>query len=251
MSYHLAAYTLNIANVANTDVPALVDDILTIFNGHFLLRKPYQLVQAFVCAQSLTRARFDSPTMRFYGNPYIRPHNVGVLPLSNPNVAKWISRPFQLPMGEEIAIQATDSVGTTERLNALIWLMAAMEALPPGNVYPVRFTSTGTAVVNSWTTIPYTMDTGIPTGQYAMVGSELQSSNGVAHRWIFDEQQERPGHISQGTLGGRVTDEDYLWTLGTMGRFYNTSLPRLQVLCNAGDAAHEGYMFLIPLGRAA
>lgn len=252
MSWHTAAYTTLLGTTANTDIPALSDDVLTIFNNHFLLRKSYQLMMVWAASATLSRVRFDSPTMRFFGNPYIRPINVATLPANNPNALQIYTKPIILPQAEEIAIQATSAIAMgTERFTAVLMLGANIEAPPAGNVYWVRATSTTAATVNAWTTLTYTLETGLPTGNYAMVHSEVQSTNAFAHRWIFDEQIERPGFLSTTALGNRQPDDFYQLRYGVMGRFMNTSLPRLQVLANVADAAHEIYMGLIPLGRAA
>lgn len=252
MSYHLAAYYNSaLGTVANTDTPALPDGNLTIINNHFVLRKTYGLVRAFAASPTLIRARFDSPTMRFYGNPFIRPVNVGILPVNNPNEMMLSRRPFILPPGEEVAVQMTAAPGTTEKAITLIWLMSSYTAPPPGNIYRVRFTSTTAAVANAWTIAAYTMDQGIPSGVYSMVMSELQSTNAIAHRWTFNEQVDRPGVLSITSEANRDDNEDYLLPLGEMGRFVNTSLPILEVLANAADAAHVGYMYLIPIGQGA
>lgn len=252
MSWHTAAYTLALGTVANTDVPALSDDILTIFNNHFLTRKAYNLVGAWAGSPTLTRARFDSPTLRFFGNPFIRPVNLGATPIQDPNFMHMFWKPIALPMNEEIAIQATSAVAMgTERFTALILLQPQYEPLPAGNVYWVRATSTTAAVANTWTTLAYTFDTGLPTGQYIMAHSEVFSAAAIAHRWIFDDQIERPGFTSLVAETNRQPNEFYQGRYGVMGRFFNTNVPRLQVLANGTDNAHTIYMGLIPVGRAA
>jgi hypothetical protein len=69
------------------------------------------------------------------------------------------------------------------------------------------------------------------------------------HRWIFDEQVYRPGLPSIATEANRAPY--YLQTMpwGEMGRFVNTSLPRLQVWTDTADASFVGYLYVIPLGR--
>lgn len=248
MSFHLAAYTELIDNTANTDVNALTDDVLTILNNHFILRQPMKLIAAWMAAATLSRARFDSPTIRFYGNPYVRPINVAALPANNPNMAWYDEKPIILPAGEELAVQATSGIAMgTERFTALAWLQTMRDPVPAGTPYSVRFTSTTAAVANSWTTLTITLESSLPTGAFAMVGSECQSTNQFAHRWIFDEQIERPGFLSITGLGNRQFWESYRQPFGTMGRFTNVALPRLQVLANGADATHEGYLTLVKL----
>src|SRR5271166_2818227 len=131
--YHLASYFLAIANVANTDVPAVTDGVLTISNGHFRLVDQMSLVGAATCAVTLIRSRLDSPTLRLPGNPYIEPGNLALLPVNRQQIMDLSKMPYPLPTREELAIQATDGTGTTEHLSSFIWLsLGGMGSVPPG-----------------------------------------------------------------------------------------------------------------------
>lgn len=251
--WHLADYTVALGTTANTDVPALSDDVLTILNSHFVLRREMKLLRAAAMSATLTRVRFASPTMRFYGQPFVRPVILAANPPTNPNVADYTDRPFILPAGEEIAIEATSAIAMgTERFHALVWLQSQMQPWPPGNVYVIRGTSTTAAVANTWTTLTLTMDTALPSGAFALVHSEVIGTGAIAHRWIFDEQVDRPGFLSLTTETNRQYWEDYKssqW--GIMGRFINTAMPRLQVLADAATASWVIYLDVIPMSMAA
>lgn len=245
MSWHLAVYTGPVGQTANTDIPALTDQVLTIFNNHFLLRKPMQLLAAMAMSTTIERARFDSPSLRYYGNPYIRPVLAAAIPGTDPPIDYFLDRPFMLPSGEEIAIQATSGLATgTEQATVALFLMDQLQSLPGGNFYPVRFTGSTVAVANKWTSQPIVMDTGLPSGQYALLYSELQSASGQFHRWIFDEQVYRPGLPMISAITQQSSKRLSQFPLGVMGTFRNDALPRLEVLCNGADATFEGYMYL-------
>lgn len=246
MTWHVADYTVAIGTTANTDVPALSDDVLSIQNSHFILRSPMKLLWAHALSATLARVRFDSPTMRYYGNPFIRPINVAALPGNNPNIGMYSDHAIVLPAGEEIAIQGTSAIAMgTERLHVTLGLEDHFEPPPAGNRYTVRFTGTATATANAWTTVAYSLDQALPAGKFVMVDSELVSTTIVAHRWIFDEQISRPGFLGTAALGNRMPYEFYREMFGRMGAFWNTALPRLQVLCTAADTAQEGYCTLV------
>lgn len=246
--YHLACYTEAIDNTADNDVTALADDILTIQNNHFILQQPMKLIAAYAGSATLSRAKIASPTMRQVASPFIRPISVALLPPTNANV--WIldQQPFSLVPFEEIQMQATSGVAMTERFTGLIWLQDMDVPIPSGNLIPLRFTSTTAAVANTWTTLTIAFADTVPTGQYAMVLSECQSTNALAHRWIISNQYWRPGHLGFATLGSRLPYAISKGQFGLMGYFKSNDLPRLQVLANAADAAHEGYLYAIRTG---
>lgn len=246
--YHLAAYTASIGNTADTDVTALADDILTIQNSHFVLTQPMGLIAAMAMSATLSRAKLASPTMRQVASPFIRPITVAAIPAANPNMWLVDDNPFRLVPYEEIQCQATSGVAMTERFTALIWLQDVMTPIPSGNMIPLRLTSTTAAVANTWTTVTATFADTIPTGRYAMIESECQSTNAQAHRWIISNQYWRPGMPSMAALGSRLPYSITKGQWGVMGYFNSNDLPRLQVLCNGADAAHEAYLHVVRVG---
>lgn len=246
--FHLAGYTLLIGNTADTDVPAVADDILTVQNNHFVLSQPMLLLGAAAMSATISRAKLASPSMRQIASPFIRPIIAAATPGTNPNI--WILdwNPFQVRPFEEIQMQGTSGVAMTERFTGLIWLADAITPLPFGNVIPLRVTSTTAAVANAWTSVTLTFNDTIPSGVYTAVFSEMQSANGIAHRWIFSNQTWRPGYLSFSALSQRAPYALSKGQFGVMGRFRSNDLPRCQVLANAADAAHEGYLHVVRTG---
>src|SRR5439155_5442595 len=191
------------------------------------------LVGAYAGGGNTTRVRFDSPTLRYYGNPLIRPFDNNAVPANNYNFDFSFDNPFTLPAGEEIAVQWTTSAAGPTRVVCVIFITDGIQRVGGGNIYPVRATSTVAAVANTWTTVgnPITLQQAFPTGAFELVYSEVQSTTAIAHRWIFDEQLNRPGFISDAVLANRTPYYQQNLPWGVMGRFINTALPRLQVWC--------------------
>jgi len=116
-------------------------------------------------------------------------------------------------------------------------------------VYFLRWTVTATAVANAWTLIsPVTYEQQLPFGKYSVLDSEHNSTNAIAHRLTFDQQYERPGMLSFATGLGRTPYRISYGAFGELGRFHTTNLPRVEVLCNAADTAHEGYIHCVKVG---
>lgn len=251
MNLHLAAFTEAIDSTANNDVNFLTDEYLDIINSHARLRTPMNLYAAAAMSASLNRVRIDSPSIRLVGNPFIRPIMQNVTPDPDPDLMDITRNPFKLQVGEEIALQATAAPAMTERFTGLLWLASGLTAVPAGDVYPVRWQSTTAATANAWSTLVMTLDQAIAPGDYAMVGSEHQSTNAIAHRWIVPDRPNRPGFLSTTDVANRTHKLLYQYGLGQWGRFPNTSLPQPQVLCNAADNAHVGWLYLIRLTSRA
>lgn len=248
--FHLAAYTELLGTTADTDIDALTDDILTIQNTHFVLQQPMQLLAAAAMSATLQRAKIASPSMRQIASPFIRPLILAVKPPSNPNMWLLDQSPFTVPPFEEVQVQATSGIAMgSERFTALAWLANAIEPVPYGNPIPLRWTSTTAAVANQWTSLAVTFADPLPSGIYTMVFSEHFSANGIAHRWIVSNQTMRPGYMSYTNGTDRAPYAISKFQFGRMGSFRSNDLPRVQVLCNAADATHEGYLHVMRTGN--
>ena len=246
--YHSLAFFKALANVADTDIPALNDDIIPIQAGHFILPSPMQLLMAYASAVTLVRAKIVTPTMRQVANPYIRPINANLLPGTNTNLQLFKENRTVLVAYEETAIQMTDSAVGPNNAYCILTLSTGNQPIPAGNVYPLRWTSTTAAVVQQWTTLALTFEQVIPSGRYAVIFSEHFSTNAIWHRIIFSGQMLRPGLPSQAADTGRTPYRLDPLTLGMMGVFRSNDLPRVQVMCDAADAVHEGYMWAVRIG---
>lgn len=247
--FHLAAYTTALGVGTDIDVPALSDDILQINNTHFTLMQPYDLIACFAQSPLLDRIKLASPTMRQLAAPFIRPVSQGLVGSTNYNAALWDQNPYRLQPFEEIQLLATSTIGAmTERFFALLFLQMQYTPIPPGGWTPLRFTSTGAAVANAWTTVAITFADTVPSGVYAAVLSECFSTNGQAHRWIFSNQNPRPGFNSFVNAFSRHPYAISKGQFGQLGVFRSNDLPRLQVLCNGADAVHTGYLSVVKLG---
>lgn len=250
LMFHLAAYTELIDSTTDFDVDALSDDILTIQNSHFVLGQAMDLAMSWVGSTTLTRCKLASPSMRQIASPHIRAINQAILPVNDPNCWLLFDSPFRIKPFEEIQMQATSGVAMgTERFTGLVWLRNGFFPWPQGDIIPLRWTSSGTATANAWSSITLTFADTIPSGQYTMVMSECFSTNAIAHRWIVSNQIMRPGHLSFASNTSRQTNPVARGALGVMGSFRSNDMPRLQVLCNAANNSHEGYLWVVRSGN--
>jgi len=244
--FHLGAYTLaTFQNTANTDIPALQDGILVIQNNHFILPRDMKLYLAAAMSASLTRARLNSGTIRQINPAYIRPTAVTLLPPTDPNVMDLRDNPMVLAGAEEIQLEATGTSTVNEVLTGLIAISPGITPMPQGNITTVRATSTTAAVANVWTPVQLTFETGLPVGEYAVVGCDYVATNALAFRLTFDNQFWRPGWQGMATTGLRPHYAQLWGGMGEWGRFTNYSLPRMEVLNNSTDSTHTFFLQVI------
>lgn len=243
--FHTIANTVSAAASTLTDLTPVPDEIMTIENAHFLPAQDLRLYGAFAMATDLQRVRFTTPKLRQISPVFVRPIQPTLIGGNNANVALYDRAPLILRGQEEIVVEGfQDNVGA-QRITVVSFLGQNLTAVPPGDVYPIRATSVTAVTANAWSLLTYTLDQQLPAGRYACVLVEHISANSQAVRMIFDDQYFRPGAPGLADVNNRLPSPWYEYPLGVYGYFRTFSLPRVQVLCNGADAAHELYFHVI------
>jgi hypothetical protein len=248
--FHLAAYTSASTLAASPNaMTGLVDPVLTrsATSALYILAKRMQLMWALGISASIARVQLTSPTLRQVNSPYMRPINLGAAPVAGVEVAWYGDQPLNLPALEELGPLISVTAAGPEQSFLLLAMTEGTTPAPAGPVLTARATATFAAVANTWTLGTFTLESALPSGMYALVGSEHISATGIAHRFAIPGQVQRPGSVSQ-SANGRITDWRLLSRrMGVFGTFLNTAPPQLEVLCTAADAAHELWLQLIPI----
>jgi hypothetical protein len=245
--YHTLAWAESIAQAAEADLAPVNDDMVTQQNSHFLLPKDMQLYGAVAYGATIERARLSSPKYANIGGVYIRPIQASLAGANDANFS-WHDRVPITFRGQEELIAYSYQDGAGAEVNAVVaFLGGTLTPVPRTQVWPVRATSTTAAVANTWTTLTYTLGTALPAGRYGIGLVEHVSATAKAVRCIFDEGAWRPGAPSVAAEAQRLNDQWYQYPLGIWGYFETYALPRLQVLCNTTDNAHELVLHVFPM----
>jgi hypothetical protein len=146
---------------------------------------------------------------------------------------------------EELQVNVLQTAVGAETVTVVVGLLTQREAAPMGSCYTLRGTSTTAATSGAWSDIVVTWQDVLPQGTYAVIGGEVQSANGLAHRIIFENQYFRPGGLSVTSLGNGADKLFRMGGLGTWGRFSSNAFPNIQVLAGAADAAHEVFLDVV------
>lgn len=254
--FHLAAYQGNVGPSAFPTFQALTpvsDGFLAVAGNGFLPRTEMRVVAAYAAQANLLLARINAPSLLKVAYPYIRPINLFATVGANtdPNVQRLVSQPLHLRGTESVSVEGTFGGGVAAQGFALLWLCQQLEQVPAGEKVTVRYTTAAAAGLGAtrWTSIgSASFDQALPPGQYAVVGLEHWSANGVAARLVFPGIAMRPGTLSMNQVGTRTNDIFYEGGLGVYGTFDSYAPPQVEVLANAADANHEVYFTLIRVG---
>lgn len=244
VAYHNAA----LAAVADTDCNAITDLIIPVQNNHFLFQQDMYVQLGVSISATMQRAKLNAADLRQVTNPYLVPVNQAALPANNPNMADYRLNPLKLSKLEEVGLLQTGTSAGEDAYGVLfVSPSPTIDAVPAGQTFSFRFTSTTAAVKAVWTALSATFQDTLPGGNYGVVGFEIQSTNMIAGRMILPNQMYRPGALGITSLANRGHEAFYKGRLGLWGRFTSTYLPVFEVLCNAADASFEGYIEIVRL----
>lgn len=242
--WHTCAYAASVANSGtNVTLNALADSVMRIGpqNG-FVLQEDMMLLTAIFYPNNGTGARLNSPKFAQFGPIQITPVMSSNKNVNGLLVATW---PYRAPTfrNQEEVYATIDTGGTAAAEETLVACYSnGIDQIPPGEELTFKITSTTAAVANAWTLLTFSFSQTLPEGLYALIGSELQSTNAQAHRWTFWNQFYRPGFPSTAAY----TDQQWAgmrdYRMGLAGKFSNVTPPQLEVLCNGTDNSHTGFI---------
>lgn len=248
MGYHVLAYQTSGFGVSNQDMSPVADAIFSIQNGHFLPHVDLNVYGAYFGGANLLAVRLVTPRSRQIVPPPLYPIQGALLPPDRPHIVDRRNNPFKLNAVEEVSLQANlGGAGSLPNV-AVLFAGTSLDMVPAGDIYSLHGTSTTAAVPMQWTPINITWDQTIPAGNYTMIASQQQSTNAIAHRWVFKTAVMRPGFLSVTAIPNISEPSWYYGGWGILGTFNTYTYPQMEVLCNVADTAHDCVMNIIKVG---
>ena len=243
--YHTVALTANTFGQTNYDMIPVTDAWIGIQNSHFFPQEPLRLYGGWMGGVNLTKVTLVTPRSRQVVPPVLYPIQGTVTPPDRPHVWDRRTNPFTINAIEEISVQANIG-GAANAINTAIMFMGeSLDPVPTGDIYALHGVSATAAVANTWTQVTVSWDQTIPAGNYAVIGSQHQSTNAIAHRFYFRNKNLRPGMLSITALTNIGEPSYYFGGWGQLGQFNTTAYPFIEVYCNGADASHDIVMNMV------
>ncbi len=245
MTFHTAAFfDATSSTVANTQIAAVPDNVLTIRNANLFPDVNMRLLAAYIGATAIATGRLVTASWRTITPPSIIPPSATFLPGGNPSIADYRSSPLLIPGGQELSAEGSDAAGTTV-IAAVISIQERPAPTPAGDIFTIRAVATATMVVGAWTNAPLTFGDTLPPGRYAIVGALAVSATCIGFRLRIPGELFRPGGIGVATLGLVPPKFQTKGAMGNWGEFPNDTLPECELLCSAADTALTLFLDLI------
>lgn len=249
--WHTAIYSAAIASAsANQQVANVADNVLATSGSGFIVPPVInKLFRAAGIGNILNKAQLNSASLRDFTPFDIDPVTVGTVVSSPPALVDFADNPIPLVTNEELDAFVTNSAATSTQTNVVIWLADGPRRPVSGRMFSVRWTATATLTANGWTPVTITLDNGIPSGTFALVGARVTSAGALAFRFIpRGGQPYKPGGLATQTKAAL----DYRWQRygldGEWMRFTNTTAPQCEIFSGTADTAEEGILDLIQVG---
>lgn len=249
---HLAIYDASIANGSVlVQVAALADPKIAPAGSGLLVNKDVPMIgRVAAVGTNLTRVQLTSATIRDYTPFDIGPVNVGTVIENPPRYLDFMDNPIPLAVDEELDAFGVQSNAGAQRITVAVWFTdGPRRKVTTGRPFSVHWTSSTTLTANALTSFQPTLDNGLPSGTFAIVGLRVISAGALLARLIpRGTTNIRPGVLAfQGQDGGPDREERY-GAMGELLRFTNTTPPQIEVFSRSADTTEEGYYDLIQVG---
>jgi hypothetical protein len=245
MSFHTVVYTSNTFGVTNFDMTPATDAIIAIQNGHYLPQVPLNFYGGWFSGTLMTAIRLNTPRSRQVVPPPLYPIQNTALPPDRPHIFDRRMMPFLLNAVEEVSMQVNLGGAANAIASAVMFWGTSIDPVTYGDVWALHGTATTTASALAWTQLNVTWDQTLPAGTYNLIGSQIQSTNAICHRWIprLGTQLWRPGALSITSLTNISDPTMYYGGWGAWLQFNTYTYPLPEVFCNGADAAHDVTIF--------
>lgn len=244
MTWHTAAYDASVAfGATNTPVAALADNVLKIGSANgFVLQESMMLLAASAVPTNGTGFRLTSPKFSQFNPIEVIPVGGAADVANGLLTAGWPYRPPNFRQQEEVTAFADTGGAAAGQERLVVHLSNGIVPPPGGEELTLKLTSATAATADKWSLLTFSLSQQLPEGLYSLVGSEMFSATGIAHRWTFWGQFYRPGFPSSTAKTNQQWPGVRDYRLGEAGRFSNIVLPGLEVLCSGADAAFTGFI---------
>lgn len=244
--FHQACYSASVgAGLTNVDTAAVQDGQLTIVNGHFVLPRQGQMLYAVGIGTNMSRARLNTPKMRYVGLPSIVPINTGTAVPSPANVVDWTAQNVLLDPIDEVAVETSQTDAGAQTMKVLVGFGFAFRPVPAQPTFRIRATAAITATTTTWTNGSLTLDQTLPRGTYLVVGMDAIGTNLFGARLVFSGSNFRPGCVARNAATSLQNPLFTSQKLGVFGSFDSINLPTLDIIALGANTSQEIFLDLI------
>lgn len=247
--FHLLAFQGSVAqNASLANVPLVTDTVFSNTSGGYLPPTNFKALVGYGRIDSGSIARLDTPNLRIPVYPYLANLDLASDPPNLPPVNDWGDSGPTVLQNDQLNFVVSRAGAGAATCEGLFWMGQRNPSPVYGDIRTIRATASITRVANAWTEGSLTLQDQLPSGRYQIVGAAGFGTNLLAIRFIFPDQQLRPGVLCQQAIG------EYGWmkfrygNMGVFGSFYSTAVPTIQVLGYGANTSQTLLIDVIKIG---
>lgn len=247
--FHLLAFQGSVAqNASLAAVPLITDTVFSNQTGGYLPPSNFKAIIGYGRVDSGTIARLDTPNLRIPVYPYLANLDLASDPPNLPPINEWYDSGPTVLQNDQTNFVVSRAGSGAATCEGLFWMAPRTPSPVYGDVRTIRATAAITRAANSWVEGSLTLQDQLPNGRYQIVGCAAFGTNLLAVRFIFPDQQLRPGVIAQQAIGEYGWDRFRYGNMGAWGSFYSTAVPTIQVLGYGANTAQTLLIDVIKIG---
>ena len=210
---------------------------------NFTVPVPLNCVAAYAGGATLSRARFNTGSLRARGFPQIYPLNLQTIPPSPVSVADFRPYPVQFHAQEDLRVDITSGIANDQVALAFVTPEPVNYNINARDLRMLRFTASPTNIAIGWSQpVAIAFQDTLEGGSYDIYGMGVQGSSSIAARLILQGEFYRPGCLVQ-FLNTGVPHPMFMGQLGKWASFSIYSPPQIETLgASAAAEALNGWL---------
>lgn len=228
---HLAAYFASIPTAVGTyPLPGVFDGFLNLQNGEFQV--PYKMRVQFAVTFGLHSnvMLLRAQKWRDVGDFACDQQRQGIGGNTSAGLFLYDKSQRSVTPDDSLAALSVRTTGATANVFGHVILGEFKSIKRFGSFCPVRFTTTNTTVIGSWTRSNIAFVDALPQGRYAVIGMRTYSTSIIFARLLFNNQDERPGFQQYAAVTDQKSPLSAPGALGEWGQFNHYAPPEIECM---------------------
>jgi len=246
--FHVCAFSQNMNTAGLQQIDGINDPVMAV-HGKNIQVPDYAsyLMGAYSFGLEFRSVQLRSPSLRRLAYYEVLPVYMADLYDNDDMIVLNPEAPVGLEVGEQLSAYITRNSAIQTQNTVLVFLSDGEIKPVTASYISVRATANVVTTAFQWCNAQLNFDTTLPVGVYGVLGAGFWGQGLIGYRFVFQDQQARPGGVG---MGGSVSPKFHYFTggrLGVWGKFHSSTPPTVDFLSSTVEDVLQGYVDLVRL----